>query len=60
MEKNKLPIVLILVLWILFTLYIFISKGIKSGYTSWQFYASLLGLVISIVFLVMVFRKIKS
>jgi hypothetical protein len=60
MEKNKLPIVLILVLWVLSSLYVFIYKGVSSGYDTWQFYASLLGFIISIVFLILIIRNIKN
>jgi hypothetical protein len=60
MNKKKAPIFIILIVWNIFTLKIFLDKGIESGIENWRFYASLFGFLIPLVFSYIVFIKLKK
>jgi hypothetical protein len=60
MNKKNVPIFIMLIVWNIFTLRIFLNKGIESGIENWRFYASLFGFLISLTFSYMVFKKLKK
>ena len=60
MNKKKLPILIILIVFILFTAKTFFGKGLESGIENWRFYASLIGLIISVSFLFLFYKQIKK
>jgi hypothetical protein len=60
MNKKNVPIIIMLIVWNIFTLRIFLNKGIESGIENWRFYASLFGFLIPLTFSYMVFKKLKK
>lgn len=60
MKKSKLPIFIPLILMTLFSAKIFFEKGIENGIENWRFYGSLIGFIISSIFLFLFYKNIKK
>lgn len=60
MEKSKIPSIIVMAIIILYSGFVFFTKGLPLGLSSWKFYASLIGVILPILFLVFLFRSIKK
>ncbi len=60
MNKRKLPIYVILIIFSLYSAIIFLTKGIDSGVENWRFYASLFGFLIAATFLFLFYQHDKK
>ncbi|SFJ23248.1 hypothetical protein [Olleya namhaensis] len=60
MNKKKLPIFILLIVFILFSAKTFFGKGLENGVENWRFYASLFGLLIAVSFLFVFLKSLKK
>lgn len=60
MQKSKLPIFIILIVFILFTAKIFFGIGLENELNNWRFYASLIGFLIPVIFLFLFYKHTKK
>ncbi|SFU75867.1 hypothetical protein SAMN05216480_1216 [Pustulibacterium marinum] len=58
--RKKLPVIIPLVVFNVFTASVFFGKGMQSGPESWRFYASLTGFLIAAFFLVLVLSRTEN
>ena len=60
MNKKKLPVFILIIVLVLFSGKTFFGIGLENGIKNWRFYASLIGLTISVSFLLVFIKSIKK